>query len=105
MPKALARSVHNGQTRCISPAITLWELVSSGFYRPCVKKAEPNRYAIEPDRVQAIVTAISELSSGDVLLICGKGSELHQYMIGDKARPEPYIGDQKAVNQALNIEL
>ncbi|WP_417347278.1 Mur ligase family protein [Ferrimonas sp.] len=58
------------------------------------------------DRVQAILTALEKMAPGDLLLLCGKGEERHQYLCADKLAAVPYPGDaevvrlwQKAVTQ------
>ncbi|CAM3685187.1 Mur ligase family protein [Parendozoicomonas haliclonae] len=60
-------------------------------------RADKQRCHIVLDRQQAIREAMAELNDGDVLLVCGKGRESYQYMLADKTKPEPYIGDNETV--------
>ena len=62
-----------------------------------MKQADHNRCCVTIDRQQAIAQAISQLNTGDLLLVCGKGQENYQYMNADKNQPEPYIGDTEAI--------
>jgi len=45
---------------------------------PGLQAGGGSRYAVEPDRRQAIALALSEAKPGDVLLIAGKGHEKFQ---------------------------
>ncbi|WP_035385606.1 Mur ligase family protein [Ferrimonas futtsuensis] len=49
------------------------------------------------DRAQAIHTALNKMAPGDLLLLCGKGEERHQYHSADKLAATPYPGDAEVV--------
>ena len=44
--------------------------------------SDPARYAVIPDRREAIIQAILEMRPGDVLLLAGKGNENYQFIRG-----------------------
>ncbi|MCW8328913.1 UDP-N-acetylmuramoyl-L-alanyl-D-glutamate--2,6-diaminopimelate ligase [Photobacterium sp. SDRW27] len=52
------------------------------------------------NRQNIIEQAVSCLMPEDVLLLCGKGPEKHQYISSNKNDPQPYIGDFAALMQA-----
>ena len=58
---------------------------------------DPSRYAIIPDRREAILRAIGELREGDTLLLAGKGREVHQLVAGERL---PF-SESDIVKQAL----
>lgn len=51
------------------------------------------------DRIQAIHTALEKMAPGDLLLLCGKGEERHQYLSADKLAATPYPGDAEVVRR------
>ncbi|BDY05146.1 UDP-N-acetylmuramoyl-L-alanyl-D-glutamate--2,6-diaminopimelate ligase [Ferrimonas sp. YFM] len=51
------------------------------------------------DRAQAIHRALDRMAPGDLLLLCGKGEERHQYLSADKLSATPYLGDAEVVRQ------
>ncbi|PSW16170.1 UDP-N-acetylmuramoyl-L-alanyl-D-glutamate--2,6-diaminopimelate ligase [Photobacterium rosenbergii] len=53
------------------------------------------------DRLLAIKVAITEIQSGDVLLLCGKGHEKYQYITSNKNDAKPYVGDLDALKIAV----
>ncbi|MGF1715922.1 Mur ligase family protein [Photobacterium chitinilyticum] len=56
-----------------------------------------------PDRQCVIERAVSCLMPDDVLLLCGKGPEKHQYISDNKNDPQPYIGDLAALRLAAGM--
>lgn len=56
----------------------------------------------QTDRELAIQRAIKKMKSGDLLVICGKGEEQHQYLSSDKSKPTPYRGDITIVKSCLS---
>ena len=52
-----------------------------------------------PDRAKAIKTAISELKSGDILILAGKGHETGQYVMGKVLPFSDHEECQKALAQ------
>lgn len=53
------------------------------------------------DRLLAIKVAVTEIQSGDVLLLCGKGHEKYQYITSNKNDAKPYVGDLDALKIAV----
>jgi UDP-N-acetylmuramoyl-L-alanyl-D-glutamate--2,6-diaminopimelate ligase len=59
----------------------------------------PDRAQVEPDRRRAILTAISQASKGDLVLVAGKGHEDYQ-LVGDRVL---HFDDRHEVTDALNV--
>ncbi|MGF1682894.1 Mur ligase family protein [Photobacterium minamisatsumaniensis] len=57
------------------------------------------------DRGLCIKAAVSYLKKGDVLLLCGKGDEKHQYVSGNKNEYVQYIGDYAALMLATKQDV
>jgi UDP-N-acetylmuramoyl-L-alanyl-D-glutamate--2,6-diaminopimelate ligase len=64
---------------------------------PDALRADPFRYHREPDRAKAVVAALADCRSGDLLILAGKGHEPYQEIAGVK---HPY-SDRGAVEAAL----
>lgn len=56
--------------------------------------------SIIPDRYEAIVRAIDDAKSGDIVLLLGKGDEV---FLDRATGPEPWMGDNEAARRALRI--
>lgn len=60
-------------------------------------KKVTSKYITVSDRKSAIIYALEKLKSGDVLVLCGKGAEKYQEIMGEKR----YFSDKKTVNEYI----
>ncbi len=70
------------------------------LFAALTSQVEGNNATVVYDRALCIKKAVSCLAEGDVLLLCGKGHETHQYISSNKNEASPYIGDLAALMSA-----